>query len=511
MMNLFTRPWSKDVLSDDFSFGPDDCLFGEFENKPPNHYEYTVILNGNLQDRDIKFVIFPYPKRDSDSNLTRTGFPLRPDKGNDPVTLEEKAGADALKRMNDVLARIQDFKEALDSPHDTWNRLRANWKHAEDRKQPRMAEIVHQSHGMGSVLQNLSTRIRRVLRRQSELVPLDRVQEMDRSSMIWLSRQPGRNTAERAGSNQRIRAIVRKENFDTLENRVLHSYSRLAHDVAREWMREHPYAKESKKYRDVHAFQKKCRSSISRMVEHNVSLANAGIIPNYVLMHDRNYHTVLEAWERLLDKRKAGDDLWAWQANTWIDFSVLTVILAINEISDAHLIAQSPILWRDEGITGRIFEWDHSIVVFRFSKADRIVEILARPEKPDNVFIAARANMEIRIFYPRQTRTPRRVMVWTPHAMNQININKAVKDVSQLLRQINNNSSSRKEPTTTHDSLHHGLVLTPAHKNTRQATSNKKSRIRVKVITLGASAKTLTKGLDAVHAFVKNVIYEDFS
>ena len=509
MMNLFTRPWSKDVLTDDFSFGPDDCLFGEFENKPPNHYEYTVILNGNLQDRDIKFVIFPYPKRDSDSNLTRTGFPLRPDKRNDPVTLEEKAGADALKRMNDVLARIQDFKEALDSPHDTWNRLRANWKHAEDRKQPRMAEIVHQSHGMGSVLQNLSTRIRRVLRRQSELVPLDRVQEMDRSSMIWLSRQPGRNTAERAGSNQKIRAIVRKENFDTLENRVLHSYSRLAHDVAREWMREHPYAKESKKYKDVHTFQKKCRSSISRMVEHNVSLANAGIIPNYVLMHDRNYHTVLEAWERLLDKRKAGDDLWAWQANTWIDFSVLTVILAINEISDGHLVAQSPILWRDEGITGRIFEWDHSVAVFRFSKADRIVEILARPENPDNVFIAARANMEIRIFYPGQTRRPRRMMVWTPHAMNQININKAVKDVSQLLRQINSNSSSYKEPTTTHDFLHHGLVLTPSHKNTRQATSNKKSKIRVKAITLGASAKTLTKGLDAVHAFVKNVIYED--
>ncbi|MFD1807551.1 hypothetical protein ACFSHQ_03525 [Gemmobacter lanyuensis] len=72
------------------------------------------------------------------------------------------------------------------------------------------------------------------------------MQEMDRASMRWLSRQPGRTTAERAGSEQRIMAVVRHQNYDTLENRVAHSYLLLAVEVGREWLREHPVPKVAK-------------------------------------------------------------------------------------------------------------------------------------------------------------------------------------------------------------------------------------------------------------------------
>jgi len=53
------------------------------------------------------------------------------------------------------------------------------------------------------------------LARTHRMIPLARVQEIDRRAMTWLVRQPGETTAERAGNRQRISAIAREENFDT--------------------------------------------------------------------------------------------------------------------------------------------------------------------------------------------------------------------------------------------------------------------------------------------------------
>lgn len=284
--------------------------------------------------------------------------------------------------MNEVLARIQELEEALEDPSKTWVRLREAWRRAEDEEDPKMAEIVRQARRMQPVLRDLEKRIRRVLRRHRELTPLDRVQEMDRASMVWLSRQPGTSIAERAGSSQRILATVRRENFDTLENRVLHAYARLAADVAREWVREHSRAKASARYAQVEGFRKYCRSLARRLAELGVAVAGAEVTANYVLMQDKSYREVFECWQRLLLRQRTEDDLWAWQAQTWTDFAVLAIILAIDELEEAELIAQSPISWNAEAELGRWFEQDRPIAVFWLRDTGRIVEVQSRPEIP---------------------------------------------------------------------------------------------------------------------------------
>ena len=113
---------------------------------------------------------------------------------------------------------------------------------------PKYLEIVIQAGRMRPFLKDLEKKIRRMLRREREKVQLDRVQEMDRASMRWLSKQPGTTLAQRAGSDQRVLAIVRKENFDTLENRVLHAYLLLAENKASTWLAEHQRAKESSRF-----------------------------------------------------------------------------------------------------------------------------------------------------------------------------------------------------------------------------------------------------------------------
>ena len=114
-----------------------------------------------------------------------------------------------------------------------------------------MSEIVKQASELAPHIRELEKKIRRILRRDREKIQLDRVQEMDRASMRWLSKQPGKNLAQRAGADQRILAITRKENFDTVENRVLHSYVLLAERVSRIWLDEHPNAKSTNRYESV--------------------------------------------------------------------------------------------------------------------------------------------------------------------------------------------------------------------------------------------------------------------
>jgi hypothetical protein len=401
--------------------------------------------------------------------------------------------------MNAVLARIQELEDALEDPSDTWGRLRNAWKRAEDEAEPKMAEIVRQARSMLPVLRDLEKRIRRVLRRHRELTPLDRVQEMDRASMVWLSRQPGRSIAERAGSAQRILATVRRENFDTLENRVVHAYARLAADVAREWIREHPRAKNSLRYKQVEGFRKACRVLSRTLRELGVTIAPAGVQPNYVLMQDRSYREVHQGWLRLLLRRKIEDDLWAWQAETWTDFSVLSIILAIDELEEAELVAQSPISWSGEATGGRRFNQDRPIAVFWLRDTNRIVEVQARPERPGAMLSAAQAHVALRIFDPNRADLPRRVAVWTPHAMRRIDLEEALRGAVHLLHQI--------QALAQTEVLRNGLIMTPA-RGVADEDSAAHGRATVKGIAIGPAGEDLAKGFQAVRNFIRSELYE---
>ena len=499
LMRFLKRPWAAKALAEGEAFGPEDCLIGSYQGANPGGYEYVTLLSGKVRGSDTSTILFPYPKREEAERPRRTGFPVRPRSGQDPTTPAEVDGAEALRHMNEVLARIQELEGAIEDPSNTWGRLRDAWKRAEDEAEPKMAEIIRQARGMLPVLRDLEKRIRRVLRRHRELTPLDRVQEMDRASMVWLSRQPGRSIEERAGSSQRILATVRRENFDTLENRALHAYTRLAADVAREWIREHPRAKDSARYKQVEAFRKACRVLSHKLRDLGVMIASAGVQPNYVLMQDRSYREVYAAWLRLLLRRKIEDDLWAWQAETWTDFSILSVILAIDELEEAEIVAQSPILWNSEATGGRWFNQDRPIAVFWLRNTNRIVEVQARPERPGTMLSAAQSHVALRISDPERADLPRRVAVWTPHAIYRIGLGDAVRGAAQLLNQI--------QPLAQTEVLRNGLIMTPA-RGVAAKESADHGRASATAIAIGPSGEDLAKGFQAVRKFIRSELYE---
>ena len=497
-MRRLMRPWSGQEIDPEIPYGPAACLISEAGREVPRQLEHAELLSGEFRGDVRKVLLHPYPKRGTGQNPLRDGFPIRPPLNREPKTPEEEFASETLRRMNEVLARIQELEDALDDPVNLWPRLRAAWKRAEDEADPRMAEIVKQSREIGPVLKELEHRIRRVLRRTRELTPLDRVQELDRASMLWLSRRPGRTVAERAGPSQRILSTVRHENFDTLENRVFHAYVRVAALVAREWLREHRRAQGSDRYRLVDTFRLRCRALSRDLAELDVGVAEPGITPNYVLMQDKGYRTVRLAWERLIKRERILDDLWAWQAQTWTDFAVLAIVLAIDELEESQPIAQSPIVWRQEAVTGRWFDQDRPLAVFWLRDTGRIVEVQSRPETPGTLLTLARAHVSLRITDPSRSDLPRRVAVWTPHAIKRIDIKDAALGAVRTLSEITRLPSN--------EVMRDGLILTPAHLEAEQA-SNAQGNARVDAIALDASGETLGIGMQALREFIRRDIW----
>ena len=319
-----------------------------------------------------------------DRQQTRLRFPQLPDKSRgDPDSVKQDLSeGDLLRaRIKRIWARLREVEEAIADPARMWTRLRNLWLDSTKNDDPRMDVIVKQARTLRSVIDQLDRSPRRVLRRVHQQTPLSRVQEIDRNSLTWLIRQPGETIAERAGYRQRIRAVVREENFNTLENRVLLSYSLLASRFAREYapsdMKRAPRQRELL----VRAFGKRCSQVASYFASLGVLTASSDATPNFVLQSNPSYHSVWCAWRELLAREPVLDDLWRWQARSWEEFCALAVVVALHSVDGAEVIATSPTVFRAEQFRGRWIENVNPLAVVHLRNERLIVEVQYRWRK----------------------------------------------------------------------------------------------------------------------------------
>ncbi|WIJ25796.1 DUF2357 domain-containing protein [Devosia sp. RR2S18] len=241
-----------------------------------------------------------------------------------------------------------------------------------------MDVIVRQALELSRTLDELDRSPRRVLRRTHEMLPLARVQEMDRRAMNWLVRQPGETLAERAGDAQRVLAVVRRENFDTLENRVVRAYSELAGFVARDYLERNARKRATGRALRVKDYGKRVKRLSRDFTQLNIRSTEPGVTPNFVLQQNPSYHAVWEAWQELLDQDKQIDDLWIWQAASWEEFCALALNVAIGTISGAKLIASAPLIFREEQQQGSWISHDNPLGVFHLPDHKVVVEVQFR-------------------------------------------------------------------------------------------------------------------------------------
>lgn len=302
--------------------------------------------------------------------------------GSEAAHGQAAAGQPAFDFMLAVLARMHDFEAAQSDAREPWDFVLERWLDPEPKSDPTMDVLVRHAREHRARWSDIAEHPRRVLNRQRELVPLSRVQELDTQCMQWLSRQPGNSLVERAGGRQRILALSRFENRNTLENRVFRDLLDRTVSAAREYLvlnadRARGQAtRRTMRYALVQQYQRECRRLSFELEEQGVMRAPDIVQPNYVLLHDNRYQHVWTAWQEIIHRERVMDDLWRWQRRSWAEFCKVSLVQALLALGKTHLAAASPVFVRIEHRRGEWLLHDDPLVAVAHEEKRWVAEVL---------------------------------------------------------------------------------------------------------------------------------------
>jgi len=184
----------------------------------------------------------------------------------------------------------------------------------------RMALIVQLSRDeqLRHALDSVSRHPRHILQRYRAETPLNRIQELDSACIRDFARRPGITAAEKAGPRQRLLAVLRREQRDTLENRITCWVMEAAADLAREYALANASFIVDKKVREVRSFgrrniawrQSECLADVTTLLHYTES-------QNYPLQFEPRYKLVWNTYNKIRREKWVKDDAWAWQRVLW--------------------------------------------------------------------------------------------------------------------------------------------------------------------------------------------------
>lgn len=210
--------------------------------------------------------------------------------------------------------------------------LRDYWTTDRDSHEPPLHLIVEIAKRCAPLVQDLCARPRRVLRRDRQMITLNRAQDVDDASLRWLIRQPGRTTAQRAGPQQRILAVIRQESCDTHENRVVRDFLRLCKRSCRRYLHQYRNFQDSTRLRDVRAYLRTIEALLASPAMAPVSNLVGTPTRNYVLQFEPRYAAAWNWYDRLRRQENVRDDLSHWRSRVWVEYCELALAHACEEM-----------------------------------------------------------------------------------------------------------------------------------------------------------------------------------
>jgi len=263
------------------------------------------------------------------------------------------------ERLDLYLLGLVDLIRLAEDPavawHESgWARLALAWNGDEiNLSDPPMALIVRHAKTLQRLLNDLGRHPRRILSRTRSMTPVDRVQQLDIASVHWLSRQPGRKVYERAGPRQRILAVRRFEDLDTLENRVLRDLAVRSHGLSTAYTEQYRALSTSQRWGQVDKYRRECHHLAGALRHGNIGMPRPPIVPNYALLHDRRYRRIWRAYREIVRHLDEQDECWRWQHRLWADYCRLFVQVALRARREFRVIAESPLRIAPEQQRGR--------------------------------------------------------------------------------------------------------------------------------------------------------------
>ncbi len=292
-------------------------------------------------------------------------------------TLQESTGDRIVRFLRTIAARTRDFETALEAGLDPWEHVLLLWLKPDEPRGPTMDILVRHAREHQSTWADIADRPRRLLNHSRELVALSRVQEVDIHCMRWLSRQPGDTLAERAGGRQRILALARHEDRNTLENRVFLDLMVRSVDAARDWLAMNEGRLITSRTQSIRRYKQECCNLGIELATRGVSRQVEPVQPNYVLLHDERYRRVWTARHEILRRERATDDLWRWQHRSWAEFCKSVVAVSLLWISGADRFFATPLSVAHEHRCGHWLIHDDPMIVVAHWQNEWVVELLS--------------------------------------------------------------------------------------------------------------------------------------
>ena len=255
------------------------------------------------------------------------------------------------------------------------------WLGSGSRDEPHRALIVRiaEDRSFRRLLANVCGHPRRVLTRRRKMEAIGRIQEVDAACLRWLVRQPGVSLTQKAGARQEALGVVRVENADTPENRVVRDLLRRASWACSRFIRENAVFEGHSRIVAVRRFRRELMELLVRS-----AIAEAGLLvgvatPNYVLQHDPRYRPIWKVYEKLRRHQKEQDDVWRWRHRVWAEHTGLALAACLQEMAGMSLL-EGDLLIRAEHEAGEYLDPRSAFASSRVGEGTRarFVDIVKR-------------------------------------------------------------------------------------------------------------------------------------
>ena len=286
--------------------------------------------------------------------------------------------------LTGLVGRMQDFDVVLSDDEQClpWHAAFLRWLEPEEKQDPTMDVLVRHAEIHRARWADIAERPKRLLNRTRQLVGLSRVQELDTHCMAWLSQQPGRTMPERADTRQRILALARYENLNTLENRVFRDLLERTDAAARDYIRQNAGRRitrdargRTSRYTMVERYALECRRLAHKLAALGVNRLEEPVQPNFVLMQDDRYRHVWIAWKEIVARERWYDDLWRWQRRAWAEFAKMACGVALLAVLGGEVEFASPMSFRMEHRRGQWVKHDDPLAVLAFQEKGFVIEV----------------------------------------------------------------------------------------------------------------------------------------
>ncbi|MBD2207385.1 DUF2357 domain-containing protein [Calothrix sp. FACHB-1219] len=214
-------------------------------------------------------------------------------------------------------------------------------------------------------LEAIASHLRHQLRRQAELIPLGRIQEMDSYCLRDYIRRPGSTPAEKAGAKQQLMGIQRYQDFNTAENKFLVYFSQILYFNCYQYQRSgaSQYLEEIRKFSlTIDLFKQ--QPVVQDIQDRRYQFTK----PNYVLQQNPIYRSFYQAYLEYIQKKYEKERLWSFRNYLLADSIYVLLTAALLRFQNIGFAANLKITGTSVPEQGRYIDKRENLAVKVFLK-----------------------------------------------------------------------------------------------------------------------------------------------